>query len=159
MVVFKRDDDINNKLKALSKIGPGPWHASHSSSLCHTYPGYSSHSVSLLYTHPASLTLTQPHPHQEWFTSRNLELCAWQRSFSLGTSFDLGTPKRSTCQVNITCFHLGNVSNPKKVQLICQAHSIRTEPLLPTFTQAPPHLPQSSLTLSKPATHLRSDHS
>ena len=24
---------------------------------------------------------------QEWFTSRNLELCAWQRSFSLGTSF------------------------------------------------------------------------
>ncbi len=24
---------------------------------------------------------------QEWFTSRNLELCAWQRSFSLATSF------------------------------------------------------------------------
>ncbi len=36
---------------------------------------------------------------QEWFTSRNLELCAWQRSISLGTSFDLGTLRRSpkTC--------------------------------------------------------------
>ncbi len=33
---------------------------------------------------------------QESFTSRSLELCAWQESFSLGTSFDLDTLKRST---------------------------------------------------------------
>ncbi len=28
---------------------------------------------------------------QQWFTCRNLKLCAWQRPFSLGTSFDLDT--------------------------------------------------------------------
>ncbi len=42
---------------------------------------------------------TNPNEHlQEWFTSRNLELCAWQRSFSMGTgtSFDLITLRRST---------------------------------------------------------------
>ena len=81
---------------------------------------------------------------QESFTSRSLELCAWQESFSLGTSFDLDTLKRSTktnsgyndsrlchnidtCKVStpaktgyIICWHLSNEPDPKKVQFVRQ---------------------------------------
>ena len=54
---------------------------------------------------------------QEWFTCRNLELCVWQRSFSVGTSFH---PQESWSYAYncITSCHLGNVSNPKKVQFV-----------------------------------------
>ncbi len=61
------------------------------------------------------LTLSKRN-RQESFTSRNLELCAWQESFSLGTSLNLDT----LCSGYITCWHLCNEPDPKKVQFVRQ---------------------------------------
>ena len=95
MVIFKRDDDINNKLKVLSKIGPG--YIKNAPGMPHTLP------VSVTPTPGIFLTLSQPP------------------------------------------LHLPSLPH--------------TYPASPTLTHAPPNLPQSSLTLSKPATHLPTHHS